>query len=230
VYRPPAPLMEVPPAPADDVLAVPIRARLFQALGDLRRPGTTQELAALVGRHPNTVRVQLQHLADAGLLERRVARRPRGRPRDEWAVAPQATPAGRPPQAYGQLSRWLARAAAAGGDFEAIERAGREIGREIAPEPGGRGSAVAMQDALAALGFAPRPEPTGPAQLRFVLANCPYRDAVRQNQAAVCTLHRGLTKGLLERIQPSARLADFVAKDPYAAGCLIALDGVSATG
>lgn len=222
--------MELPPTPEHDVLSVPVRARLFTAVGDLRRPGTTQELAALVGRHPNTVRIQLQHLADAGLLERRTTRQDRGRPRDEWAIARDAKPAGRPPQAYGQLSRWLARAAGADGGFSEIERVGREIGRELAPEPAPRGAALAMQDALTALGFAPRPEQTSPDRLRFVLGNCPYREAVRQNQPAVCSLHRGITAGLLERLDSRAKLADFVAKDPYTAGCLIDLEGVAPAG
>ncbi len=219
--------MEVLSTPDDDPLADPLRARLFRAIGELRRPVTTQELAARVERHPNTVRIQLRRLADAGLLERRVTRRPRGRPRDEWAIARDARPAGRPPQAYLQLSRWLARAAGASGSLASIERAGRDIGRELAPEAGARGTAAAMQHALVALGFAPRREAVAPRSLRFTLANCPYREAVRQDQAAVCSLHRGITAGLLDGIDPGARLAGFVPKDPYAAGCLIDVEGVA---
>ena len=78
-----------------------------------------------------------------------------------------------------------------------------------------------MQDALAALGFAPRLERPAPDRLRYVLRNCPYRGAVRENQPAVCTLHRGVTAGLLEGIDPEASLDGFVPKDPDAAGCLI---------
>ena len=217
-------LMEVPPPSDDDILAAPARARLFNALGELRRPATTQELARRVGRHPNTVRTQLQVMADAGLLERRSTQQRRGRPRDEWAIAADAEPAGQPPQAYGHLSRWLARAA---GDLEAIERTGREIGHELAPDTSDRPTADSMHDALTAMGFAPRLEPTAPERLRFVLGNCPYRDAVRQNQPAVCSLHKGITLGLLDRLDPRAKLSGFVAKDPYTAGCLIAVDGVS---
>lgn len=222
--------MDIPPTPDDDLLALPIRARLLGVLSDLRRPATTQDLARRVDRHPNSVRTQLQALADAGLLERRIARQVRGRPRDEWAIASDAAPAGRPAQAYGQLSVWLARALAAGSDLDTIEREGREIGRELAPEPANRGAGESMQDALSALGFAPRPEVPSPGRLRFVLHNCPYRDAVRQNQPAVCRLHRGITAGLLDRLDPRARLADFIAKDPYAAGCLIELDAITPTG
>ena len=222
--------MEVPATSADDRLADPLRARLFGVLGELRRPATTQELAARVARHPNTVRIQLRRLAEAGLLERQVTRQQRGRPRDVWAIARDAEPAGRPPQAYLQLSRWLARAAGASGDLAAIERAGRDIGRELAPEASARGTGAAMHHALVALGFAPRHEQVTPGRLRFTLTNCPYREAVRQDQAVVCRLHRGITSGLLDRIDPGARLADFVAKDPYAAGCLVELEGLASPG
>ena len=74
------------------------------------------------------------------------------------------------------------------------------------------------------------PSPTRPTRVRFVLGNCPYRDAVRENPPAVCTLHRGITRGLLDRLDPTATLAGFVAKDPDSAGCLIELAGISRAG
>jgi predicted ArsR family transcriptional regulator len=64
----------------------------------------------------------------------------------------------------------------------------------------------------------------------LVLHNCPYRDAVRENQPAVCRLHRGITSGLLDRLDPSAKVAAFIPKDPYAAGCVIDLDAVTPAG
>jgi predicted ArsR family transcriptional regulator len=59
----------------------------------------------------------------------------------------------------------------------------------------------------------------------FRLGNCPYREAAAENQAVVCALHRGLTRGLLDGLAPSARIAGFVPEDPDRAGCLIAIDG-----
>ena len=41
----------------------------------------------------------------------------------------------------------------------------------------------------------------------------------------MCTLHRGMTRGLLDAIAPKTKLAGFVPRDPYAAGCLIELSG-----
>jgi predicted ArsR family transcriptional regulator len=217
--------MDLPQPPEDDLLAEPIRARLLRMLTELRRPASTQELASLVGRHPNTVRVQLARMAAAGLLESRTVPQARGRPRHQWAVAPEARPAGRSPQAYGQLAEWLARAIGRTGRVADIEAGGREIGRELAPD--GAGSET-MRDALAALGFAPRQEATGDG-VRYVLGNCPYRDAVAQNRTLVCNLHRGITAGLLDRLDPGSELTGFVAKDPYEAGCLIEIAATSSS-
>jgi predicted ArsR family transcriptional regulator len=209
-----------PPASARDVLALPLRAQLFRELAAFCRPATTQELAAAAGRHHNTVRVQLQRIAAAGLVERRVTRQTRGRPRDQWAIAPDAAPGGQPPEAHGQLSRWLARAVTGPGDLQSIEAAGREIGRELAAEPDGRPPDESMRDTLTALGYAPRHE-AAPDRLRFVLGNCPYREAVLQNQPAICSLQRGITVGLLDRLAPRARLTEFTPRHPYTAGCVI---------
>jgi predicted ArsR family transcriptional regulator len=212
----------------DDVLALPLRAELFTALARLSRPATTQELAERVGRHHNSVRVQLGRLADAGLLERRVVAQRRGRPRHVWTIATDAAPGGRQPEDHGQLSRWLARAIARSGDLASVEATGREIGQELG---GGAASdrplAEGMLDALAALGFVPRRE-SGPVDgVRFVLRSCPYRDAVLENQPVICGLHRGITQGLLDRYGSHARLAAFIPKDPLVAGCVIELDEIA---
>src|SRR6185437_14917711 len=100
--------MDVPNRPGD-ALAQPTRARLFALLGDIRRPATTEELAERLGLHPNGVRVHLDRLAGAGLVTRTRERRARGRPRDTWAISPDAQPGGDPPTAYADLVRWLVR-------------------------------------------------------------------------------------------------------------------------
>jgi predicted ArsR family transcriptional regulator len=209
----------------DDVLAPAVRSRLLAALAGLMRPATTQELAALVGRHPNAVRVQLHKLADAGVLERRTARQARGRPRHEWTIAR----GGDRPEAHRQLAGWLARALARPPGLAEIEQLGREIGDELAPRRGERSLESAMQDALNALGFAPALTQPAPGRLRFELRNCPYREAVRENQPALCTLHRGITSGLLARLDPAARVDGFAARDPDTAGCLIDITASTAT-
>jgi hypothetical protein len=43
-------------------------------------------------------------------------------------------------------------------------------------------------------------------------------------------LYRGITTGLLDKLRPQAQLEDFVARDPYMAGCLIDLTSVAGPG
>jgi predicted ArsR family transcriptional regulator len=218
--------VQTPSTAPSDVLGEPFPARLFRALVELRRPATTAELGELVGAHHNTVRRNLRRLAAAGLLERRTARAARGRPPDEWVVAAGARPGGASPQTYGDLARWLARALAAGGGLAAVEQTGREIGRELAPDPAdGDPASTALAHVLAAMGFAPRMEELSSERTRYVLGNCPFREAAAENQPSVCALHRGITRGLLDRLDPEAELTAFVPRDPYSAGCVVETSG-----
>src|ERR1019366_10825877 len=91
----------------DDVLAQPTRAGLFALLGELKRPAGTAELAERLALHPNGVRVHLERMENAGLVQRSRARQARGRPRDAWTIAPDARPGGAPPRASAALGRWL---------------------------------------------------------------------------------------------------------------------------
>lgn len=217
--------MDLPTRAGPDPLAQPTRARLFALLAELKRPAGTEELAERLGLHPNGVREHLERLAEAELLARTRSRRPRGRPRDEWSIAPGARPSGEDPEAYGDLVRWLARAIPnRQSRLRHVESTGREIGRELAPATTAPPD-VAMLTALAALGFQPEYEAKGDT-LGCTLGNCPYRDAVRENQEVVCTLHRGLTRGLLDAIAPKARLVSFVPRDPDTAGCTIEFRGL----
>jgi predicted ArsR family transcriptional regulator len=214
--------VDVPVVNSGEVLAQPTRARLFALLSELRRPAGTVELAERLGLHPNGVRLHLERMRQAGLVKRSRPRQAVGRPRDAWTIDPEARPGGRPPSAYADLGRWLARAIPVGPRrLRDVEAAGREIGRELAPAKGATAGET-FESTLASLGFAPRME-SSEAGVTFCLDNCPYRDAVRENQEVVCTLHRGLTRGLLDVIEPGAKLAGFVPRDPDEAGCLIEL-------
>lgn len=209
-----------------DPLAQPTRARLFAALGELRRPAGTEELAEGLDLHPNGVRAHLEQLREAGLVTRERTRQARGRPRDMWSLAPDAQPGGEPPTAYTDLGRWLSRVVGSGRtSLRAVERTGREIGNELAAEGSDASPEERMHAMLASLGFQPRREVAADGGLTYRLCNCPYRDAAAESTDVVCTLHRGLTRGLLDGIAPETTLAGFVPRDPHAAGCLIELRG-----
>ncbi len=219
--------MDSPAATApDDVLAQPTRARLFALLGELKRPAGTVELADRLKLHPNGIRIHLERMEQAGLVERARVRRQRGRPPDAWRIAPQAQPGGSAPDAYRDLGRWLARALRAGARGTAgLEATGREIGRELAPGDAAA-TAEALETSLTALGFQPTVAGRDGDRTTFCLGNCPYRDAVSENQPAICALHRGITRGLLDVLEPHAQLTAFVPHDPNRAGCLIEVRGL----
>jgi predicted ArsR family transcriptional regulator len=207
---------------ADDVLAQPTRARLFAMLTELRRPAGTVELAERLGLHPNGVRVHLERLEAAGFVTRSRAPQTRGRPRDAWSVSPTAGPGGAPPTGFRELARWLARTIPVRpGRLREVEATGRQIGRELAGTGELQPGTETLYPTLAALGFQPHVDRSSAGRITYCLGNCPYKDAVRVNQPVVCTLHRGITRGLLDTLEPGARLVDFVPRDPDKAGCLI---------
>ena len=109
--------------------------------------------------------------------------------------------------------------------LRSIEETGRAIGHELAPE--GAADDDAFEVSLTALGFQPTAKAREHDGVTFCLRNCPYRDAVRENQPAICALHKGITRGLVDVLAPQAKLTGFVPNDPDQAGCLIELRGLS---
>jgi predicted ArsR family transcriptional regulator len=237
-------VLDLPAAPEpQDPLVQTTRAHLFVTLGELARPAGTGELAVRLHLHPNGVRLHLARLERAGLVTRSRARQARGRPRDVWEIAASAHPGGRAPRAYSDLGRWFARAMGTGrSGLRGAEATGREIGRELAKDAAsGAGTDAAssagtdaasdggqaLRTTLIALGFQPSVAERTKGALTIRLGNCPYRDAARESQPIVCALHKGITRGLLELLQPGAKLAAFLPGDPDRAGCVIELRGMT---
>ena len=199
-------MMDIPTRPGD-VLAQATRADLFSMLADLRRPASTDELAERLELHPNGVRVHLERLHQAGLVERRLERQPRGRPRDVWSISRDAQPGGDPPTAYADLGRWLVRTMAASKmRVRDVEATGRAIGRELAAAEDHGSADERFQRVLTAMGFQPHSALTPRGTLTYCLDNCPYREVVRERQPLVCGLHRGVTRGMLDEIDPKTKL------------------------
>jgi predicted ArsR family transcriptional regulator len=91
--------------------------------------------------------------------------------------------------------------------------------------PGIEAAAEAFGRALTALGFAPRRQHASRKRaVSYELRSCPYREAASENPRAVCTLHRGITLGMLDALAPAARLRRFVPHEPRSAGCLIEVE------
>lgn len=175
--------------------------------------------------HPNGVRMHLERLAEAGLVLREREHLARGRPRDTWTISPEALPGGDPPSGYAELGRFLAQViTAAKIRLRDIEMTGRKLGHELVAshDTAGEEQLFAL---LANMGFRPRRELACGDRLTYRLGNCPYRETVAGHRQVVCTLHRGLTRGMLDALDPKTKLAGFVVRDPHTAGCLIELRG-----
>lgn len=217
--------MDFPGGTEEVALAQPTRARIFAFLADRRVAASTEEIATALQLHPNGIRRHLERLVAAGLLERRRSQGGPGRPGDRWRIAAGARPGGESPSGDADLARWLARAfpSSIAGENE-VERVGHEIGGELVPE--GAGDPVeTFGEVFAALGFQPVLKVKTDGSFTCKLTNCPYRDSVRENADVICTLHRGITAGLLAKLDPQATLVRFDPRDPDRAGCMV---GVSA--
>lgn len=209
-----------------DPLSQPTRSAIAKLLADLKRPARTDELAERLGLHPNGIRLHLERLQRAGVVERITVSGGTGRPRYEWVLSPEPVAGSAAPTGYRELARWLVRNTLTNARALArIERDGVEVGRQIgqgASSPVARHTAPdAFRATLTALGFQPAQADRPDDGTRYTLRNCPYRDAAAENQAVVCTLHRGITRGLLQRLSPDGEVAAFRPNDPHRAGCLI---------
>ena len=165
-------------------------------------------------------------MLEAGLVERSRSKGRRGRPGDLWTVAAEADPGGQRPTAYADLSRWLARAIAPGpGRLREVERAGREIGAELAPSAPSKDPVGDFKHVMSSLGFRPEVAMSGGDGFVCKLENCPYRESVKENQDIVCALHKGMTAGVLAQLLPETRLTRFEPHDPEDAGCVVGVTG-----
>lgn len=159
---------------------------------------TAAEVAGQTGQHLSTTRVHLERLVEAGLLVR--ARAGGGLPgRPAWRY--RVTAADPAPAPYRALAAALLdHLSRTGGDVrEAAGRVGRDWGRQLAaavpPQPGPVDTVTAV---LAGLGFDPRRRP-GSGEVVLHLHTCPFLDLVGQNPDAMCGLHAGVARGVLDQ-------------------------------
>src|SRR5436309_1250856 len=123
------------------------RTALFRELALTTYGLTAGELAERVGLHANTVRLHLDRMRDAGLIEVEVVHRCTvGRPQHVYTLSPDVPSAGLEPAAHELLAGLLAALAdRVGADGEDAGAAGRAFGRAAAlrskagrPVPAGR--------------------------------------------------------------------------------------------
>ena len=194
-------------------LADDSRYAIFVEMGRASRPLSTMELAERLELHPNTVRLHLERLRDVGLVEVSTAGHGTvGRPQHRWALSVNAPSLGLEPSGLRLLAHLLAETAAAAqpdaatlgaiGRDAGLERSAattRAAGRSARRPPGPSPSCVrAVLDELADLGFDPVLEGDGDGPVQAVaFTRCPFRELAVAYPDLVCTLHRGITEGIV---------------------------------
>lgn len=196
--------------PLFKALAEESRYALFVELSRARASLSAVELAERLDLHPNTVRLHLDRLREVGLVECSASSHGGvGRPQHRWVVAASAPALGIEPGGFRVLAHLLAEAVATGApDPGALRETGRRTGRAraAASEPAdGRAPRASclrrVLDELADLGFEPVVEDDSGAGATVVgFASCPFRELAALFPDLVCTLHRGLTEGIVEAV------------------------------
>ena len=202
-------------------LADPSRARILAELADAG-PLDARQLADRVGLHVNTVRVHLNALADASLVDSEtLPPQGRGRPRVAYrATAAAGEEAGR---RYRLLAEILtALVARFGPDASGqLEEIGEVWGHYLvdAPPPYATLSDKEAVDRLVALlaeiGFRPELDESGRGR-RILMRPCPFLELARAHQDVICPIHLGLIRGALTELGARTRatkLEPFVQPD-----------------
>ena len=177
------------------------RFSMYRELASSTRGCSAQELADSLGLHANTVRLHLDRLREAGLVEvEPVPRGTVGRPTHVYSLAPGAPGLGFDPPSYTLLSGLLAALAERVG-ADGVEAT--EIGRAWGAEAGRRtrlGSCVkALVTEMSRLGFEPVTTTAG-GTTDMAFMHCPFRELAEAYPELVCNLHRGISQGIVNEV------------------------------
>jgi predicted ArsR family transcriptional regulator len=176
------------------------RYQLYRELAGSPRPLGAPQLAERLGLHANTVRMHLERMREAGLVEvEPVHRGTVGRPQHVYALASGAPGLDFDPPAHAVLAGLLAAMAERlGGDRSDAEETGRAWGKEAARRTRSGSCVSVLVNQLTQLGFDPAVERDG-ASTKVSFLQCPFRDLAEAYPELVCNLHRGICSGALEQ-------------------------------
>lgn len=182
-------------AEAVAALADPQRRRLYRLATE--RAISRDDAAATLGMPRSTAALNLDRLADAGLLTVTHVRRSgrtgpgAGRPAKLYRAAAAEVAASIPERHYELAGALLAAAA------EKADERGIAVRDALATEAFAAGAAIGadcddLQDALTVCGYAPR----GGASADVVLENCPFHVLASRHTALICGANLELVRGL----------------------------------
>lgn len=182
-------------------LADETRYSIYRYLATATGPVGANDLADRLGLHANTVRLHLERMRDAGLVEvNAVHRGTVGRPQHVYAIAAGAPSVGvdRPVQVV--LSGLLASLAEmAGADVALAVAAGRSWGVAAGRRTRSHSCVDALTEELDRLGFEhDLLEQSDGVSIAF--RHCPFREPADAYPELVCNLHRGICEGVVEEV------------------------------
>ncbi len=212
-----------------DLLSSPVRRRIVDVLANLpsaRDPRTgaqqaaeglsARELADQLDLHVTTMRFHLDQLVAGGLVTSHFKRgEGAGRPRKLYSVVQGTLDRGRSERSFALLSEVLIESFNERDESLTPEELGaRWAHRRVHQEglgqtqttPAGTpgqwlGKIGQMVDILEEWGYTPEVATTeGGRTARVALHGCPFIDLARDNTALVCSIHRGLIRGVMEEL------------------------------
>ena len=202
-------------------LADPSRARILGELVD-DGPLDARELGDRVDLHVNTVRVHLNALAEAGLVDSETLP-PQGRGRPRVAYRATAAAADEGARRYRLLAEILTALVARFGPdaTEQLVEIGESWGRYLVESPppyaalSEEESVERVLELLDDVGFEPRLEQTVRRQ-EILMHPCPFLELAREHEDVICPIHLGLMRGALAELGAKTRatkLEPFVRPD-----------------
>ena len=177
------------------------RFSMYQELAGSTSALTATELSERLGLHANTVRIHLERLREAGLVDcEPVHRGTVGRPQHVYSLAAGAPGLGFDPPSYTLLAGLLASLAEQVG-AEAIDAqaAGYAWGTEAARRTKARSCVKALAGEMHRLGFDPASLEHG-ADTDIAFLHCPFRELAEAYPELVCNLHRGISEGVVDTV------------------------------
>ena len=177
------------------------RYAIYLELARSARPLSTADIAEVLDLHVNTVRPHLERMREVGLLEVSTSSRGDvGRPQHRYSLAADAPWLGLEPSPLPMLAGAVLSAAhAAGLGPDELLDAGRDQGRCDADRwPTDVDALAVLADEQARLGFDPTVVAMDGGEV-MAFAHCPFRELAEQHPDLVCSLHRGLVEGLVDR-------------------------------
>jgi predicted ArsR family transcriptional regulator len=186
-------------------LADETRYAVYRELASSPAPLSAPELAERLGVHANTVRLHLERLRDAGLVDAEAVHRGTvGRPQHLYFLAAGAPSLGFDPPAHALLAGLLAALAEqVGADINDAADTGHSWGVEAGRRTRTRSCVRALAAELERLGFEPAVaagDGTSEGDVRIDFLHCPFRELAEAYPELVCNLHRGLCEGIVEQV------------------------------